>query len=81
MSLSAEAEKRKERLLALKKRKREQADDTERPSEEPKLPSNHSSTAETDSKSYFLNLPPSSNFHVVSLYQAETTMLQLVQQS
>jgi hypothetical protein len=34
MSLSAEAEKRKERLLALKKRKRGQTDDVEEQSQE-----------------------------------------------
>ena len=46
MSLSAEAEKRKERLLALKKRKRGQTEDLEDTSNPP---SNGSSTPQPDS--------------------------------
>jgi coiled-coil domain-containing protein 12 len=52
MSLSAEAEKRKERLLALKKRKRGQNDDLEAPSETPVSP-NNDSTQPDSSKPYF----------------------------
>ena len=55
MSLSAEAEKRKERLLALKKRKRGQIEDTETLEDTSKPSSNGSSTPQLDSP-YFHKL-------------------------
>ena len=57
MSLSAEAEKRKERLLALKKRKRGQTEDTETLEDPSNPPSNGSSIPQPDSsKPYFHKL-------------------------
>ena len=52
MSLSAEAEKRKERLLALKKRKRGQTEDIEPPADPSSstYPSNETVTPPQDAK-------------------------------
>ena len=54
MSLSAEAEKRKERLLALKKRKRGQTDDSVEPSHAIESSDDASSQPES-AKVYFPN--------------------------
>ena len=59
MSLSSEAEKRKERLLALKKRKRGQFEDSEeKPSEESALTTKDSSTSENNTSIPCLQRPP-----------------------
>lgn len=55
MSLSAEAEKRKERLLALKKRKRGQTDDLDLPSENPLSNPNNDSPQPDPVKPYLVN--------------------------
>jgi coiled-coil domain-containing protein 12 len=55
MSLSAEAEKRKERLLALKKRKRGQIEDSEQiPSEGNELTTNDSTQPENDTSAPYV---------------------------
>ena len=79
MSLSAEAEKRKERLLALKKRKRGQAEDTETLEDTSTPPSNGSLNPQPDSSKPYLNKLPF--LIIVSHYQAETTMQRHVQQN
>jgi coiled-coil domain-containing protein 12 len=62
MSLSAEAEKRKERLLALKKRKRGQTEDLEESTETPASPSNEESpTPQSDPAKPYLQFPNTSN--------------------
>src|ERR1700733_2970825 len=58
MSLSAEAEKRKQRLLALKKRKRGQIEDLEDSQDSPSTPNDPVSPPSIDSSKPYLTSTP-----------------------
>lgn len=72
-TLSEAAEKRKERLLALKKRKRGQTDDLDQENERNSPPQNDPSSPQPEGKPYSSPIFEDANLPIASLSQAETT--------